>query len=581
MRLNNTVKQVDLYALATQTLKSYGVTTAIKNNAILFSFSENAADGETPLLISGRTLPEVPSTSRPIFYFYPLKALNGGQVGSWISEMFPKKDLKVMRDADRNALVFIGPTRIVQQAIAATKLLDKPMMQGMFSKMIQPSLSSVFDLADSLQDVLNVEGYNVSQLSGNSAIRLLPLESINQLVVFAKSPDILEHIIDWARILETEQHNKVDQGFFTYPVQNTQAVHIVELLNNLGVADFQSSDTNSSQSNSSQGSSNTASSSSQQNRPSSNNSNTTSNNSETKGRFAVDEQLNTILFSGSGKNWLSVLPVIQKLDKPAPSVMVEVILAEVRLGDEEKSGVEWLANASLGKFGLNFSTIGGLGLGGSGLTSSLLSTQIDTAGQTRAVLNAFYKNDKANIRSRPRIMVKSGGEASIDVGNEIPVVTSSSQGTTDANAPVIQTITYRKTGVILDIKPTVHASGFVDIEITQELSEAVGTASAETLSPTILNRRISTTVTLRDGGSVLLGGLISSTTSAGKQGIPILGRLPFIGKLFRSDTENQDRTELMIMIIPYILNSPEEAEQLTDELQKNRMADFSADLIIE
>jgi general secretion pathway protein D len=85
-------------------------------------------------------------------------------------------------------------------------------------------------------------------------------------------------------------------------------------------------------------------------------------------------------------------------------------------------------------------------------------------------------------------------------------------------------------------------------------------------------------VTLRDGGSVLLGGLISSTTAGGKQGIPFLGRLPFIGKLFRSDTETQDRTELMIMIIPYILNSPEEAEQLTDELQKKRIDKLSDSL---
>jgi general secretion pathway protein D len=172
-------------------------------------------------------------------------------------------------------------------------------------------------------------------------------------------------------------------------------------------------------------------------------------------------------------------------------------------------------------------------------------------------------------------MVKSGGEASIDVGNEIPVITQTSQGTTDTNAPVIETVSYRKTGVILKIKPTVHASGFVDIEIDQELSEATGGG----LTPTILNRKLSTTVTLRDGGSVLLGGLISSSTSKGQTGVPILGRLPFIGKLFNTDTDSQDRTELMIMIIPYVLNSPDEAEKLTDELQQSRIEDLSADII--
>ncbi|ABG41742.1 type II and III secretion system protein [Paraglaciecola sp. T6c] len=561
MRLNQAVDQKNLYELATQTLKSYGVTTSIKNNAILFSFSENAGN-ETPLLISGRTLPEVPSNSRPLFYVYPLQSVTTPMIRSWLSQMFPKKELEIKEDIYQNALIFIGPNRAIEQAVAAAKLLDKPAMQDMFSRIIRPTLSDVNDLANNLENVLKAEGYAVRQSDGASAIRLLALSSVNQLVVFAKSENVLNHVIDWAKTLETEQHKKVDKGLFSYPVQSTQATHIVDILNSLGVADYKSNNSDKS------------------NTTNSNNSAPRTSNypdaleEDVKGRYAVDEQLNTILYSGSGKDWLQILPVIKKLDKPAASVMVEVILAEVQLNDSEDTGVEWLANSSLGRFGITSSTIGGLGLGASGFNMTL-----DSAGQTRAMLNLFYKNEKANIRSRPRLMVKSGGEASIDVGNEIPVITSNSQSTTDSDAVVLQTISYRKTGVLLEVKPTVHASGFVDIEITQELSEATETSSSDIDSPTILNRKISTTVTLRDGGSVLLGGLISSTTSTGTQGVPILGRLPMIGKLFSTDSNAQDRTELMIMIIPYILNSPDEAEQLTDELQKARIDKLSDGMV--
>jgi len=555
MRLNEEMSQKDLYELATQTLMSYGVITSIKNNAVLFAFSENASN-ETPLLISGRTLPEVPSSSRPIFYIYPLKAVTTSMVRGWLERIFPKKELEIREEPHSNSLVFVGPNRSVEQAVAATQLLDKPAMDGMYSRIIRPSLSSVVDLGNNLENVLKAEGYAVRQRDGISAIRLLPLESINQLVIFAKSEDVLAHIIEWAKTLETEQHNKVEQGLFTYSVQSTQATHIVEILNSLGVANYQSSSSTST----------TSDSTTSAPRVSANRS------SDAKGRYAVDEQLNTILYSGSGKDWLQILPVIKNLDKPAPSVMVEVILAEVTLNDTENSGVEWLANSTLGRFALNFTT-----MGGAGLASSLFSTSLDNAGQTRAVLNAFYKNEKANIRSRPRIMVKSGGQASIDVGNEIPVITSTSQSTTSGDTPVIQTVSYRKTGVLLSVKPTVHASGFVDIEIEQELSEASSTTGSS--NPTILNRKISTTVTLRDGGSVLLGGLISSSTSAGNQGVPILGKIPIIGKLFRTDSDSQDRTELMVMIIPYILNSPDEAEQLTDELQKARIDKLTADMV--
>ena len=120
-----------------------------------------------------------------------------------------------------------------------------------------------------------------------------------------------------------------------------------------------------------------------------------------------------------------------------------------------------------------------------------------------------------------------------------------------------------------------HASGFVEIEVRQELSEATATSSSNIDSPTILNRRLSTTVNLRDGGSVLIGGLISSTMSEGEQGVPILGRIPVVKELFSAGTNDQVRTELMVMIIPYILNSPDEAEALTDELQRVRMKSLS------
>lgn len=565
MRITQPISQRDLYSLATQTLKSYGVITSIKNNSLLFEFSESGSNGDVPLLISGRALPEVPSNSRPIFYVHQLASVTTPMVRSWLTQMFPRKELEIKEDINRNAIIFVGSQHRVEQALAATKLLDKPTMDGMHSSIIKPSLTNVTELAGNLEQVLKSEGFSVRQGDGNAAIRLLPLESVGQLVVFSRSAEVLDHIINWAKTLEAKEHSNVENGLFSYQVQSTPAIHIVDILNSLGVANYQSS------TNSNSGNRRSSASSNQ----STNNRSSQSSiiNEDAKGRYAVDEQLNTILFSGSGKDWLQVLPVIKKLDKPAPSVMVEVILAEVTLTDNEETGLEWIAKSALGKFDLAFES------SGAGLLTKLLnntmSTTVESASQTRAIVNAFYKNEKANIRSRPRLMVKSGGEASISVGDKIPVLSQSSQSTNDANAAIVQTVNYLETGVILSVKPTVHASGFVDIEIEQELSSATG----DGLTPRISNRTISTTVTLRDGGSVLLGGLISSTTSKGQTGVPLLGRLPVVGKLFNTDTDSQVRTELMVMIIPYVLNSPNEAEQLTDELQSKRIENFSSGII--
>jgi general secretion pathway protein D len=547
MRLNNKVSHADLYGLASRTLRAYGVTTDLRDDVLFFSYSGETSNEEIPLLLTGRALPSVPSTNRPIFYIYPLQAVRTPTVRSLITGMFNTKELIVDEDAMRNALVFRGPQSLVNQAVEATRLLDLPVMKGMLSRVFKPSLNNVVNLADNLERVLNAQGYSVTQPPGIAAIRLLPLESVNQLVIFTRSSEVLEHVLAWAQTLEEEEYSQVEYGLFNYQVQSTSALHIVETIKALGIASF------------------TSPTSQVTSQPggirSSPNTTTTTNNS-----FAVDEQLNTILFSGNGNDWLQVLTIIKTLDKPAPSVMVEVILAEVQLKDVKQRGIEWLANSSTNEFGINFGTLDGLGIGGSGFRLAL-----DNAGQTRALLNFFYNNEQAVIRSRPRLMVKSGGTGTIDVGNEIPIITTNTKSSDNLNAPLVQNISYRKTGVLLDIKPIVHAAGFVEIEISQELSEAVATSSSNIDSPTILNRKLTTTVTLQDGGSVLIGGLISSNSSKGSRGVPFFGQLPLLKEFFSGRTDDQLRTELMIMIIPYILSTPNEAEGLGDELQRARM----------
>jgi general secretion pathway protein D len=117
----------------------------------------------------------------------------------------------------------------------------------------------------------------------------------------------------------------------------------------------------------------------------------------------------------------------------------------------------------------------------------------------------------------------------------------------------------------LKIKPVVYSSGYVEIEVSQELSEAQATKSSALESPTIFNRRLETTVTLKDGGSVLLGGLISETQSKGNSGVPGLEAIPLLGRIFRGDVSSTDRTELVMMIVPYVVENPQEANLLSEK----------------
>ena len=401
-------------------------------------------------------------------------------------------------------------------------------------------------MINALHDVLSAEGHQVriDSAADGGAVILLALPGAGQVVAFAADQGVLDHVTAWARTLDQNSQESIERAVFTYEVLHTQAAELTETLNRLldsGLTPVPSPATVDA-----------------------------APDAEPAGaaasRIVVDANRNMILFRGSGQEWAELRTVIEKLDRSVPSVLVEVLIAEVTLADQEKSGFEFLLDNAIDGRSLTTSTLGGLGLGASGLTVTL-----DSAGEALAALNLFYSDDRVTIRSRPRLVVKSGGTASIDVGNEIPVVTriSEDQRQVGGAINILQDVTYRKTGVQLEIRPIVQANGLVDIRISQRLSEARPTA-ATSLSgtPTILNRQISTSLTLKDGGSLLLGGLISGSRSAGQAGVPGLGSLPVLGRLFRADTIQEDRTELLIMVTPYVIADHEEGWELTRRIRE-------------
>jgi general secretion pathway protein D len=278
-------------------------------------------------------------------------------------------------------------------------------------------------------------------------------------------------------------------------------------------------------------------------------------------QFVVDTNRNAIMFRGSGRAWAELLPLIKQTDKLSPTVLIEVLLAEISLDDTESSSFQFLANGTANGYDLNYGTLNLLDSG-----ASAFQAVLSRAGETRAILKFLYENRRAEIRSRPRLMVKSGQTASINVGDEVPIVSQSSQSTVNPDSPIVNSVVYRNTGVRLEIRPVVHSSGYVDVEVRQELSEAEINQSSGIDSPTIRNREVQTMVTLRDGGSILLGGLISSTSSDVEEGVPFLGAIPGVGSTLQIPGVNEVRRELIMMITPYVMDTPEESQELTDQL---------------
>ena len=564
LRMSEPQPPAVLFNTVRNVLTDYGVQVSLRDGLYFFSMSDNVANDALPLIVSGNALPDVPTSHRPVFQIVPMKVVRSEQMVAWLDEMFGKSSLKIKDDRVINAIMLRGPIELVKQATEAIGLFDQPALKSSHSIAITPVYSDAEQLGNALIKVLQSEGYDVSDSPPFGGVLVLKMKELQRIVVFASDSQVMNHVRQWVEILDRESQEKVQNGLFVYQVRNTQAAAIANMLGALGYgATIPATGVSDSNTVTATGGETQSGALAGKGGDAKKSTPTVIPGKADQGSVVVDANRNTLIFKGSGQEWITLRPLLQELDKPVPSVMIDVLLAEVTLNDKEGLGVDWSnVNTDLGSKNLVMNTSNGLG-------SSGLNLILNSAGQTRAKLNAFYDNKQAVIRSSPKLMVRSGEEARIEVGNEIPVVSGTTQSTDNPDAPISQTVQYRKTGVILTIKPTVQASGVVDLGISQELSEQADTSSStEALTPTIMNRKVQTALTLRDGGSVMLAGLISSTKGEGDSGVPLLGDIPWVGSLFKSKSSNVNRTELVVMIIPYVIRDFSEAQTLTERYQQ-------------
>jgi general secretion pathway protein D len=174
-------------------------------------------------------------------------------------------------------------------------------------------------------------------------------------------------------------------------------------------------------------------------------------------------------------------------------------------------------------------------------------------------------------------MARNGETATISVGQQVPILTS--QQTTGSIVPgatgITQTIQYKDTGIILKVKPVIHAGGRIDVDVSQEVSSAGTTSTGVSSSPTFSSRKIDTKLSIQDGATVLLGGLISDSNERGNSGVPLLKDIPLLGSLFRTQTGSTKKTELIVLITPYIIDDNQAAQAITQAFRA-QLGDWAA-----
>jgi general secretion pathway protein D len=199
---------------------------------------------------------------------------------------------------------------------------------------------------------------------------------------------------------------------------------------------------------------------------------------------------------------------------------------------------------------------------------------IISSGNFRVILDALSSITNVRVVSSPSLAVLDNQTAQLKVGDQVPVITRQQQSTDNPDAPLVNNVEYRDTGVILQVTPRINPDGQVNLEIHQEVSNVVA-GTEDKPNPTISQREVGTSVSVASGQTVILGGLISDRQSRGNSGVPVLRDIPLVGNLFSGVDNSDQRTELVILITPKVIRNGVDAKAVAEEF-RSRMQLFGA-----
>ena len=259
---------------------------------------------------------------------------------------------------------------------------------------------------------------------------------------------------------------------------------------------------------------------------------------------------------------------MQQLDQPQLQVSIDATIVEVTLNDDLRYGVQFFLNSK--DIGLPADTGSILNTAKNAVINRVLpgfNFLVGTEAQPRLIIDALHAVTDVKILSTPSVVVVDNQSATLQVGDQIPIATRTAQAVETATAPIVNNIDYRNTGIILRVAPRINANGNVLLDVEQEISSVAKTSTADTLTPTVSQRRVRSSIAVASGQTVLLGGLISEQQDRSRKGIPGLDQIPGLGDFFTQNVGSHRRTELIIFIRPQIIRNGIDANRVASELR--------------
>ncbi|MGK0410346.1 MAG: general secretion pathway protein D [Shewanella psychromarinicola] len=509
-------------------------------------------------------LPQTPSYEVQII---PLQYITASQLVELLRP-FLKPNALIHTDDARRMIMLAGSPDQLRNYLNTIKIFDVNWLKGMSVGIFSLEVTDPNTMIQEINQLLNIDNSPMRQ-----QIRLMPMERINSIVAVTAQPEYLQTIQQWVERLDQQVSKIKGQNLYVYNVENVDADKLTGTLNS--IFDDQSG-TASTQNNTNRRlppASNvtpgmdmvriTRDGTQAINSPSGND-NEVSLAVISQGdiSFTAIAENNSLLIKASPTQYRTILNAIKQLDVMPLQVLIEANILEVTLSDGLSYGVEWFLNNATEGFtsSNNAEGNGFLSLGTAGLSYRIANDRIGAA------ISALKTSGKTKVLSSPTLWALNNEAASITVGTQIPVNTTSIN-TSGSGDTITSEVQFRDTGVILNVTPRINPGGLVFLDVSQNISTPTGGADSNG-NVSISQREISTKVAVDSGQTVLLGGLISETQVKSRQGVPLLSDIPILGHLFSSNSTDTIKTEIIVSIKPTVINSKGEFDALTEEYRR-------------
>lgn len=574
LNTNGTVSSADVYGILESVLQLNSLSI-IRDNKLYKVVRDPVAAKDSISF-------EAAGENSPMIEIIPMKFVQASALLN-VLKNFIGPQAGIVNDTTNRYLIVADRANNIAKLKEMIKTLDVDYLQKVRIRVIPILKGDAVEMAKEMDQLFKTSGmFNWPGTDGNKVF-FMPVVRMNSLLVAGANDSVLDTAETWIRKLDDEPKDGVGAGIHVHPIVNSNALHVANILRQIyGGSPIASTNTSTPTTGASQtivrGNVPTAA-------PAAASAAAVGAGLSGSVQIIPDEATNTLVIKANQQDYLQIKKVIDRIDTIPRQVLIQVMVAEVALTDKLQYGIEWwLKGQTFSYGGKTWPASAGLSAGGAAKSASSTASTVTSGGVPAGfnygifsgadlvgLMNLLASNTDLTVVSAPHVMASDGKTARVEVGDEIPVISQvlSTPTSTTGTLTTSNSVQYKPTGIILEVKPSINESGLVTLQVSQEVSgQGADVLAGGNSYPSFTKRKVETNVTLEEGRTLMIAGMIRDDGSKNGTGIPGLKDIPLLGNLFGSKTISSTKKELMITITPYIVRNRADGDKLTNSFQE-------------